>query len=170
MNRTHIHMKIGAVARDVVVTEIADGITVETELGEAHFTVVDRGSGRLLIGLPDGTVQEVLCDREGDTVHVATHGQNFRATREARPDNNSADAATEGVAHLEAPMTGRVVQVLVSDGAEVEEDEVIIVIEAMKMEHRVTTPIKGLVSDLSSVVGDQVDLGQNLATVIKRED
>ena len=120
--------------------------------------------------MPDGTVQEVLCDREGETVHVATHGQNFRATRETRPEDEDDSEATEGVVHLEAPMTGRVVQVLVTNGDAVAEDAVLLVVEAMKMEHSIVAPMGGQVSGVSSSVGDQVELGQILATVTKSED
>lgn len=171
MKRTHLHMKIGPVARDVIVTETENGINIETELGEAHFTIEDRGSGRIVVGLPDGSLQEVLCDREGKTVHVATHGQNFRATRETRPDDIDDESGSgDDTVALEAPMTGSVVEVLVENGATVAEDEVLLVVEAMKMEHRITAPFAGTVSGLESAAGDQVDVGQTLVVVNRQQD
>lgn len=66
---------------------------------------------------------------------------------------------------LLAPMPGRVVAVKTSTGEAVTAGQVVVVIEAMKMEHGVTAPRDGVLSTVDVSEGDQVDTGQVLATL-----
>jgi acetyl-CoA/propionyl-CoA carboxylase biotin carboxyl carrier protein len=62
-------------------------------------------------------------------------------------------------------MPGTVVAVLVEDGARVEADQAVVVVEAMKMEHALRAPVAGTVTLAGAVPGSAVALGQLLATV-----
>ena len=77
---------------------------------------------------------------------------------------------SEGHAALVAPMPGRVVAVRATAGASVEAHATVVVIEAMKMEHAVTTPIAGVVGNLVVREGDQVQRGDLLAEVVAGAD
>ncbi len=65
---------------------------------------------------------------------------------------------------LRSPMPGTVVAVAVTDGARVEAGDTILTVEAMKMEHRLTAPVAGIVS-VSAIPGDLVRLDQLLASI-----
>ncbi len=78
-------------------------------------------------------------------------------------------AAGPRQAEVVSPMPGSVIAVQVTSGAEVAEGEVVVVIEAMKMEHSLTAPISGHVEVLVSV-GDQVTLDQVLARLVPQTD
>jgi propionyl-CoA carboxylase alpha chain len=71
------------------------------------------------------------------------------------PRFRSADAE-EPAGSLHAPMPGRVIKVAVAEGDEVAEGAVLMVIEAMKMEHALRAPYSGRVSSLKAAEGDQV--------------
>lgn len=64
-----------------------------------------------------------------------------------------------------APMVGKVVKVLVNVGDEVEEDEPIVMIEAMKVEMPVGAPDDGTVASITVKEGDTVDADQVIATL-----
>jgi len=60
-------------------------------------------------------------------------------------------------------MPGRVVRVMVAPGDAIEAGAVLLVLEAMKMEHAVRAPVAGTVGELHVAVGDQVEGDQTLA-------
>ncbi len=64
-----------------------------------------------------------------------------------------------------APMPGTIVEVRVAVGERVEAGRVLLVMEAMKMEHTVTAPHGGTVAELRVGPGDQVDADALLAVV-----
>jgi acetyl/propionyl-CoA carboxylase alpha subunit len=73
--------------------------------------------------------------------------------------------ASEEAGSLHAPMPGTVVRVEVAEGQEVAAGAVVVVLEAMKMEHAVRAPHDGVVANLSAAVGQTVDTGEVLAVV-----
>jgi geranyl-CoA carboxylase alpha subunit len=74
----------------------------------------------------------------------------------------SASAAAEGVfqAQIKSPMNGKITQVLVQVGQVVEPGTVLVCLEAMKMEHRITAKAKSTVEQILVQVGDQMKLKQ----------
>jgi propionyl-CoA carboxylase alpha chain len=66
---------------------------------------------------------------------------------------------------LLAPMPGTVVRVAVEPGEHVTAGTTILVLEAMKMEHSVSAPTDGVVTEIGVTVAQQVDLGAVLAVV-----
>ncbi len=71
----------------------------------------------------------------------------------------------EVVGGLQAPMPGKVVSVLVSVGQRVEPTDVVAILEAMKMEHRLYAGTAGIVRDIRVQPGDQVNAGDVLVVV-----
>ncbi len=76
-----------------------------------------------------------------------------------------AGAGTAGPRALKAPMPGKVVRLLVEVGAEVEEHQGIVVIEAMKMQNELRSPKAGRVSQVAVSAGDTVASGDVLVMV-----
>ncbi|OBA78519.1 acetyl/propionyl-CoA carboxylase subuit alpha [Mycobacterium sp. 1164966.3] len=73
--------------------------------------------------------------------------------------------AGERAAEVVSPMPGSVIAVQVNSGDEVAEGDVVLVVEAMKMEHSLAAPVSGRV-EISVSVGDQVTVDQVLARLI----
>jgi propionyl-CoA carboxylase alpha chain len=66
---------------------------------------------------------------------------------------------------LLAPMPGTVVRVTAGLGEQVTEGQVVAVLEAMKMEHRIVAPVGGTVAELAVAQGQQVEAGAVLAVI-----
>jgi biotin carboxyl carrier protein len=64
-----------------------------------------------------------------------------------------------------APMPGRVVRILLAEGAAVEAGQGIIVVEAMKMQNEIKSPKKGIVNKIAAAAGSTVNAGDVLAIV-----
>ena len=70
---------------------------------------------------------------------------------------------------LVAPMPGKVLMVGVQAGDRVSAGQVLVVMEAMKMEHQITAPADGEVAEVRASVGDQVDNGELLVVITADE-
>lgn len=75
---------------------------------------------------------------------------------------------TEAAPEVTAPLPGTVIAVAVTSGDTVRAGDPLVTIEAMKMEHRLLAPFDGT-ANLAVAAGEQVSLGQVLATVTKEE-
>ena len=82
--------------------------------------------------------------------------------QQARFPDTSLDANTGG---LTAPMPGSVLATEVAAGAAVAKGDLLLIMEAMKMEHRITAPRDGVIETIHVAVGDQVDNGQLLVSM-----
>lgn len=71
----------------------------------------------------------------------------------------------DGVLSVAAPMPGEVVKVTVEAGQEVSAGDVVVIVEAMKMEHELTTTVNGVVKAVHAGAGDQVDNAQVLVEI-----
>ena len=76
-----------------------------------------------------------------------------------------ASGASTGTA-LTSPMQGTVVKIAVEEGQTVEAGELIIVLEAMKMEQPLIAHRSGVISNLSAVIGETVSSGSTLCDII----
>ena len=123
---------------------------------EGH-EVVEDGRGRLRITLQNGHVHLAHVAKVGDVWWVHINGRTFRWER---IEPGSSSAHDEG--GLVAPMPGKVLEVLVSEGDEVAAGTPLMVLEAMKMEHRIVASTDGTVVRVHYNAGDQVEQGASL--------
>ncbi len=63
---------------------------------------------------------------------------------------------------ISAPMPGLILDILVKEGQEVDEEDQLLVLEAMKMENTITSPRKGVIKQVAVKQGDTVDKKQLL--------
>lgn len=61
------------------------------------------------------------------------------------------------MADVLAPLAGKILAVLVQPGSQVEEDDELMIIEALKMENHVYAPSSGTVKEIKVKVGDSVE-------------
>ena len=140
--------------------------TARVEDGESQSLTASLDGDRLIVAL-DGLRTEYLVATQdsGGTGQIWLSGGGRTAmieeVREApvRPDDEHS-----GDAELTSPMPGSVVAVGVQDGQRVDTGDVVVTVEAMKMEHALSAPVDGVV-ELLVAVGDQVKVGQPLARI-----
>ncbi len=68
------------------------------------------------------------------------------------------------VSEIKAPMPGLVLEISVSEGQEVKENDTLLILEAMKMENVLTSPRDGTIESISVKKGDAIDKNQLLIT------
>lgn len=77
----------------------------------------------------------------------------------------AAPAAAKGSVKIEAPMSGKILGVKASAGQTVKKGDVIVVLEAMKMENDIVAPQDGTIASIDVTVGQQVESGAAIATL-----
>lgn len=83
----------------------------------------------------------------------------------AAPAPAAAPAGAAGSVQVTAPMPGKVVAVKASVGQAVKKGEVVLVLEAMKMENDIVAPEDGTIASINVANGDAVESGAVLATL-----
>ncbi|MPN31879.1 2-oxoglutarate carboxylase large subunit [bioreactor metagenome] len=76
-----------------------------------------------------------------------------------------APAVPAGAGSITAPMPGKVLKILVAQGAAVTAGQLVIILEAMKMENEIFTTVAGSVSQICCKEGDTVSTGDTLLVV-----
>ena len=126
--------------------------------------VLHSGDGRIR-ALVDGQPVEAGIVANTDEILVSLRGETYMLRKPAPPPVDEAGVAAEAAASLTAPMPGTVVKVLVEEGQEVEEGQLLLVLEAMKMEQPVSAPHHGVVQSLPFEEGSLVPGGAVLVEV-----
>ena len=124
--------------------------SVRSDEDERTTVVVEVNGKRMEVSLPD---------LSGNAKPAAKSASKTRKSRSAR------GAAKGGGDELTSPMQGTIVKVAASDGDTVAEGDLILVLEAMKMEQPIIAHKAGKVSGLSAKAGDTVTSGTVLATI-----
>jgi 3-methylcrotonyl-CoA carboxylase alpha subunit len=128
---------------------------------DGHTHLVEASVG------PDGVLNARI-DGEPATARVEETADGFALRRqclrfEFRADTGAEHhASAEHEGHLRAPMPGLVLDVRAVPGTTVEAGAVLVVLEAMKMEHSLGAPWRGTVSTVSVKPGDRVQEGSDL--------
>jgi len=126
-----------------------------------------RRDGALVALEIGGGVHPVRVVRDGDRALVACRGSVYemrRAPATAAKGPRRGSAGEHG-AGLRAPMPGRVRRILVRRGEKIAKGDVVLVLEAMKMEHAIRAPQDGIVTKLDHRDGDLVEAGTVLAEI-----
>ena len=136
-------------------TEFAGGIPPYAGAAEAdepaprETVVVEVGGRRLEVSLPAG---------------LGASSAGAAAAAPKRKRSKTGAAAASG-STLTSPMQGTIVKVAVEDGSVVEAGDLVVVLEAMKMEQPISAHKAGTVSGLSAAVGEVVTSGARLCDI-----
>ena len=108
----------------------------------------------------NGKTVRVQIDGKLATVNGKTYTVEMQ---DAEPTRDSTSVANAAPVHAQMP--GKVIRILKQAGDRVQEGEVILILEAMKMEVQITAPVAGTLVEMPLNIGDQVSNGQVLALV-----
>jgi 3-methylcrotonyl-CoA carboxylase alpha subunit len=132
--------------------------------GEAVVAQVTYRHGGPTVSI-DGEMpaQDAVAVVGDDAVYVLRHGRQTKVSLRDLTFDEAGDQDKSGV--VRAPMHGRVLEILVEQGAQVTRGQRVAIIEAMKMEHTLVAPVDGTVADIAVGRGAQVAEGAKIMRV-----
>ena len=151
------------------------GVTVERRKNNyfitydnAEYTVeaAEIKPGHLKIKLGDRVIKSIITEGDKEKF-VFVDGDVFKV----KPVELSAARKTKKKEEgdLSSPISGKVVSVKVKEGISVKKGDVIMVIEAMKMEYLIRAPHNGKVKKVNFKEKDQIEIGQITAELVKKK-
>lgn len=113
----------------------------------------------------NGNVYDVTVEEgTGSTAGAAKAAAPKVAAPKAAP-KAAAPAGAQGAVKVNAPMPGKILKVNVNAGAAVKKGDVLLVLEAMKMENEICAPQDGTVATVECAAGDSVESGKVLVSM-----
>lgn len=131
------------------------GGNVQSNNGEAHYSVRVNGTDYAVTVAPDGQ----LTDAQPVNPIALDAGGSAPATA---PSAGASDSVS---ASINAPLAGNIFKLLVRNGDQVSEGDVVMIMEAMKMETEIRSLHSGVVSSIDVGEGDAVQAGQTVITL-----
>jgi biotin carboxyl carrier protein len=114
----------------------------------------------------NGKVYEVEMEEiTGEVAATQVEAQNAAPAASAPAPSPKPSAPVSGGVAVEAPMPGTILSIAVKVGDQVKKDQVVLVLEAMKMENEIVSPVDGTVIAINVAKGDAVNPGQNLVQI-----
>jgi biotin carboxyl carrier protein len=131
-----------------------------------HFLNDD---GLFMIERDEGKREFHIKPRDEDTFQVTTRGLQTEVVvePEKRRRKKPEEAADSGM--IKAPIPGVVMSVAVSEGAPVEANQVLVVLESMKMLMEFKAPFAGIVEKIQVVKGQNVEKGDEMVRLKKSQ-
>ena len=125
-------------------------VFIQGELLEAHLAKIECATSKKTYAY-SSNAQGLTLYADGQSYKFAHIKPNFNTEDDASDANN-----------LKAPMPGVITQVLVQNNSAVKKDDVLLTLEAMKIEYSIRAPHDGIVSAAYFQVGEQVKAGDKL--------
>lgn len=156
---------------DVTINDDRNMADVDGEL--ISFELIKQQNGRVLFRTGTKLYRIDNIDTDGHTVSFSLNGKFVKSTVKDEQELlleklGFSTLAADSAGQLNAPMPGKILELLVSEGDEVQEGESVIILEAMKMENELKSPATGVVVKLDVAVNDNVEKNQFLLEIEPR--
>lgn len=165
-------MRVGGLEREVEVVEEAGGLRLRLEDASYQVAVEQMGSAPAFTLIVDGRPQQLFLDESPAGSFLVVGGRRFPFSLEGGPAGGrrfpQGRAAAKGEGEewvVIAPMTGLVVEVRVRAGDDVQPGQVLLIIEAMKMNNEIRAQHSGAVRAVHVGPGDRVEVGTPLLAI-----
>jgi len=151
-----VRLQCGDVVRGIrVQPDRHGGVALDLDGATVQASVLGFGDGRLRYAI-DGVVRKAIAVFDGAHLHLALDGNTFVFTEVSPfPDADALKDASKA----RSPVAGKVTQVLVVSGTEVQIGQQLVCVEAMKMEMWLSAEAAGVVQAVHAKAGDQVESG-----------
>ena len=122
--------------------------------------------GYLKIKIGDRFIKSVITEGKNEK-YVFVDGDVFKVRPVDLTGVKKTKKKEEG--DLSSPISGKVVNIKTKEGSKVKKGDVLMVIEAMKMEYLIRAPYDGKIKKINFKENDQIEIGQNTVELLKNK-
>lgn len=159
-------LKINEHAYSVQIQKQEDSYLVKSEAQETELTLVSHGANQAVV-VEEGIRQGFSYALQNKTLFLDDGSGHYRIDDITHIPASVSEQNASG--EINAVMDGVIVDVLVKEGDAVEAGQVMVVMEAMKMEHQLQALSTGRVTEVRAAIGQQVKSKQQLVTISSNE-
>ena len=131
----------------------------------AEVTYSSQGTAVSIEGSPPA--QDAVAVLDNNTAFVLRHGRQTKVMLRDIALEEAGDQDKSGV--VRAPMHGKVLSILVGEGARVARGQRVAIIEAMKMEHTLVAPVDGTVAEIVVATDTQIAEGGKVMRIVSTQ-
>ena len=154
-----------------LISKDGNNVVLSIDGKEFEIDVVMAENGSCSI-LHDGKSfnAQLIRQEDGKTYQVDTHMSSFKVNivdsqaKYLQMRKKTSETPEDKIA---SPMAGKVISIPVTKGQEVKAGDVLIIVEAMKMQNEITAPVAGTLKSLNAVAGQGVKPGDVIAVIGK---
>ena len=155
---------VGEQTRTIEIEKRDNGYLIRTADGPSRYYEVEHLDG-IYNFLDNGKSYDICCLKHSDGVEVEVAGERhiIRVEDPRKKALKLVDSAGEGL--IKTQMPGRITELCVARGEQVEQGQIVIIVEAMKMENPLKASRAGIVSEIFVDEGDLVEAKAKLVLI-----
>ena len=162
-------LNVGGQHREIAIEDAGDGRYLAVLDDMEREVVLESLDDSTLFRLQiDGQRIPVAIRRDGNALDLFIGQDRYPVEIQRAAAGGALEAAgplLEGDVRLSAPMTGQVSELLVAEGDQIEADDPLLVIVAMKMNNEIRAPVAGKISQVAISAGTAVEQGDLLLVI-----
>ena len=163
----HFTLKINEQAHAVQIQKQEDSYLVKSEAQETELILVSHGANQAVV-IEEGIRQGFSYALQDKTLFLDDGSGHYRIDDITQLPASVSEQNASG--EINAVMDGVIVDVLAKEGDAVEAGQLMVVMEAMKMEHQLKALSTGLVTEVRAAIGQQVKSKELLVTISSNDD
>lgn len=125
--------------------------------------------GHLKIKVGNRLVKAIVTDGENEKF-VFIDGNVFKVKTVELTGRRKKRKKESDESDLDSPISGKIIKIAVKKGDKIKKGDVLVIIEAMKMEYLIRAPFKGVVKKVNFNENDQIEIGQTTVDLEKKQD
>ena len=151
----------------VTVERRKDNYFITYDNTEYRVTCEEIKPGQLIIKIGDRIIKSIVTEGEQEK-YIFIDGNVYKVKPVQLTGRTTKRKKEAGEADLDSPISGKIVNVKCKKDDTVKKGDVLIVIEAMKMEYLIRAPYKGIVKKVNFKENDQIEIGQTTVEITKK--
>lgn len=152
---------------DYAIEETGEGLIINTNKVKADIRQLSPLTWHVIEQLQSYNVEVVNFDKAIKTAQIRVNNNIYNITAKDQFDvllekMGLTGLASAKISELKAPMPGMVLKVFVEEGASIQKGDSLFVLEAMKMENIIKSPVDTVIKAIKIKPGDKIEKGQIL--------